>query len=471
MKKILLFLFLLIGRFSYCQTSIEIINQTGSTKFRFSSIINPYSGTQKPIEEGLLSLNNSIDYQPLQSLEKVVLEIEKQTYSFYVEPNGLYHLTISHLEPLTISLKEKNSSINASLNGVETQFESLHQLKTYFQGTREGTIGWLHLGRSKNSISRSMNIIKRNVKSIKKQTWFYQNNNAFNVALYLVPYTFTEDFKNDNLAGNLAKSETLFKNIGRDIFNPIYAEAFKFFYGYSIRQNFMLNSHFSVKSANSESYVAFRKAIGIINEIEDGTTRQLALLSIYDSYYHSYDFNFGAKKEVIEPGLEIIISNPKHPTIMDYAVSLKNELLTLTIGEEVPDFNLISYNGDSISLSDLQGKYVYLDFWFSRCAPCIKAMRELPLTIDLYQDKVQFVSINSFDSFELGKKLAKENGFVGIKLHAGKNHQILTDYNIQYYPTYYLISPDGKLLYRPVDDYSSEFDNVLKHLDLDERQK
>jgi len=85
--------------------------------------------------------------------------------------------------------------------------------------------------------------------------------------------------------------------------------------------------------------------------------------------------------------------------------------------------------------------------------------------IDKYQDKVYFVSINGFDSFELGKQIVEENGFIGIKLHAGKNHPMLVDYNVQYYPTYYLISPEGKLIYKPVDYYQKELNNVLKYLD------
>lgn len=56
---------------------------------------------------------------------------------------------------------------------------------------------------------------------------------------------------------------------------------------------------------------------------------------------------------------------------------LKNQLLSsdMVEGSPAPDFTALTVNGKSLSLSQLKGKYVFLDVWASWCAPC---RREIP---------------------------------------------------------------------------------------------
>jgi len=51
-------------------------------------------------------------------------------------------------------------------------------------------------------------------------------------------------------------------------------------------------------------------------------------------------------------------------------------------GEKAPDFTAISHQNKGFKLSDLQGKYVLVDFWGSWCGPCIA---ESPALVQLYE--------------------------------------------------------------------------------------
>ncbi len=74
-------------------------------------------------------------------------------------------------------------------------------------------------------------------------------------------------------------------------------------------------------------------------------------------------------------------------------------------GEMAPDFTLPSiYEGQpDITLSELRGKVVYVDFWASWCAPCLISM---PLYNELYhrykEQGLEIVAVNVDDPLEDG---------------------------------------------------------------------
>ncbi len=49
------------------------------------------------------------------------------------------------------------------------------------------------------------------------------------------------------------------------------------------------------------------------------------------------------------------------------------------VNEKTPDFMLRDINGKAVSLKDLHGKVVFVDFWASWCPPCKK---EFPGSIE-----------------------------------------------------------------------------------------
>ena len=136
----------------------------------------------------------------------------------------------------------------------------------------------------------------------------------------------------------------------------------------------------------------------------------------------------------------------------DHKKIANNMIYTLTKlmpGFSAPDFKLINQKNKTISLSSNKGKYIYLGFfstWNSR------SLLEMQILKDLKKkyNNIIFISIcldknkNDYLSF------IRENPELDWAIcHYNNNSKILSDYNINSIPIYYLINPDGTINQAP----------------------
>jgi cytochrome c biogenesis protein CcmG/thiol:disulfide interchange protein DsbE len=64
-----------------------------------------------------------------------------------------------------------------------------------------------------------------------------------------------------------------------------------------------------------------------------------------------------------------------------------------------PDFSLITFDGETITLSDLRGQVVIINFWASWCPPCRDEAPYLEATWRSYQDQdVMFIGVDYVDA-------------------------------------------------------------------------
>ncbi|OAB78987.1 TlpA family protein disulfide reductase [Cochleicola gelatinilyticus] len=128
-----------------------------------------------------------------------------------------------------------------------------------------------------------------------------------------------------------------------------------------------------------------------------------------------------------------------------------NKLKTLTRGNVSPEFNYENHKGGTTSLTDLKGKYVYIDVWATWCGPCIREIPSLQEVEEAYSGKnVAFVSI-SIDvpkDYETWKSMVSEKELGGIQLLADNNwkSKFVQDYGIQGIPRFILLDPEGNIV-------------------------
>jgi len=117
-------------------------------------------------------------------------------------------------------------------------------------------------------------------------------------------------------------------------------------------------------------------------------------------------------------------------------------------GDVAPEFSLKTLNGESeITLSDLKGKVVYLDFWASWCGPCRKAFPEVKSLHAEYADQgmeVLAISLDRSPSPAIRFMAQQKAGFPAL-FDAGS--KTAGAYGVRSIPSTVIVGPDGRVAY------------------------
>ena len=143
-------------------------------------------------------------------------------------------------------------------------------------------------------------------------------------------------------------------------------------------------------------------------------------------------------------------------------------------GNPAPDFELKDETGQTIKLSDLKGKFVYIDFWGMGCGPCIyEFQNSIAKLHEKYKDfDIAYVYINVSDDDANWKRGIEMYNLDGINLIAEgwTNNPVCQAYNVLGIPHYVLIDKEGKIVNNKCERPStilmkgenSEFDQLVR---------
>jgi peroxiredoxin len=118
----------------------------------------------------------------------------------------------------------------------------------------------------------------------------------------------------------------------------------------------------------------------------------------------------------------------------------------LAASKKAPDFTLPTLEGDTVSLSDFQGKLVLINFWATRCPPCRK---EMPYLEELFREgneNLVILCINVGESASKVKGFADEND-LSFTILLDANRKVYNSYpkRRKVIPITYLIDEQGEI--------------------------
>ena len=130
---------------------------------------------------------------------------------------------------------------------------------------------------------------------------------------------------------------------------------------------------------------------------------------------------------------------------------------------QAPDFTLKDIDGKDLTLSDMRGKYVVLDFWGSWCGWCIKGMPDMKEAYGKYKDKMEIVGVDCNDREDVWKKTVDELQLPWRHVYNPKDSGVLKSYKVRGFPTKVVIDPAGMIVKTVVGE-SPEFYQFLDKL-------
>jgi thiol-disulfide isomerase/thioredoxin len=174
------------------------------------------------------------------------------------------------------------------------------------------------------------------------------------------------------------------------------------------------------------SNVTFDEKVAFMIKGEKKEINLHELIKIDDFIYKNLGVNINSKTLILE------------------RIPKNKKLFSTNIGFKAIPFKIKKLNSkDSISISDYRGKFIYIDFWGTWCAPCLM---EIP-TIEYAYEKtsrsdIEFLGIAVHDT----KEKVKSFGITYPQFLESDSKDLREKYNIIQYPTTFLIDRKGKII-------------------------
>ena len=113
------------------------------------------------------------------------------------------------------------------------------------------------------------------------------------------------------------------------------------------------------------------------------------------------------------------------------------------VGNLAPDFQLQNLDGQTVSLGNLQGKPVLINFWATWCPPCRSEMPYIQEIYEEWADKgLVVLAINIGESSSKAEEFMQSYN-LSFTVLLDTKQDVAQKYNIQYIPTTLLINKDG----------------------------
>ena len=210
---------------------------------------------------------------------------------------------------------------------------------------------------------------------------------------------------------------------------------------------------------------------------EEGLKSTFADINTIESEYiknqllNNFRYSFSPNRSDLDLFYSLLMETSTDSEYKEKITAKYEKIRVLTPGNESPEFAYPDRNGNTISLEDLKGKYVYVDVWATWCGPC---KREIPYLKELTEEyagkDIEFVSISIDEVKDRTKWLAMmdDKEMEGVQLFADEDwsSSFVQEYAIEGIPRFILIDKVGNIVSADVERPSNpklkeKFDQLL----------
>jgi peroxiredoxin len=135
------------------------------------------------------------------------------------------------------------------------------------------------------------------------------------------------------------------------------------------------------------------------------------------------------------------------------------DLAATMINQPAPQFTLKDIDGNTVTLNDLKGKIVIVDFWATWCGPCKASFPGMQLAVNKYKDdpNVKFLFVDCWETdanyVDGVKKFIADNKYsfhvlIDEKGSDGRQSKVVSSYDVSGIPTKFIIDKSGNIRFK-----------------------
>ncbi len=151
-------------------------------------------------------------------------------------------------------------------------------------------------------------------------------------------------------------------------------------------------------------------------------------------------------------------------SVITFAQNTDTSALT-KVGQRVPAFTVTTLDGKTVSMADLKGKVVLINFFATWCGPCMNEMPkvESELWQKLKGDKFVILAIGREHTKDELLKFNKEKGFTFL-IAPDPKREVYKLFATQYIPRNYVIDTNGKIGFQSMGYTPEEFGKMTEFI-------